>query len=646
MKSRLRRMEMLMGLVACLSFLLIAGNWLYVALPLTLAILASWWVPQRYSSTPRQQRALFSAIGLPFLVLGIFRFIEGGVVGFQSIAILGAVYVLLGAVLELYREAEQARPAVFHAGIATVMLVGGLTRANPYYIYGILLYSAGLVGLLRSPVSGMIGGPKNSTKSVVPKAPLLIGFVLAVALSNFYFTLVPKATRALYDSYAATLMGELQGQNQLFGASSDLSTIQNLRGSDEISARVFGDPTYLRGQVLVSYGNGRWSGVTARAERDLIKPKQGRFDLTSSPSDGATKTWRIEPVKIVAGPLPVPAGAVEVVASLDELELDPFDGLVADNEHPYQILATGRPGVGVSQRKPQRAQPEWNERYLQLPEDLREPLKSHALRILGQRTAPINAKEVASQLESYLGQNGRYDPGAEHPRRNPILHFLDGDMAGHCEYFATSMTLLLRSLEIPARYVVGYNAAERNPWGDYLIVRDRDAHAWVEVYLDGEWLVFDPTPAGEREQSHPDGWKTPTLAAIWDYIGLKSSGFWRWISGADGSSLGGRLLGVFALLGVVLLGLLAFRFRATVAGWFRPVEPLAPLEALGQKAYTKLAKRGLSRAPEETPLELAVRARSELGDKAARWLESYAKLRFGDSNASLIDSLARELEEV
>jgi len=81
---------------------------------------------------------------------------------------------------------------------------------------------------------------------------------------------------------------------------------------------------------------------------------------------------------------------------------------------------------------------------------------------------------------------------------DPLLAFLEDDREGHCEYFATAMVVMLRTRGIPARIVNGFQGGEWNPVGSYWLVRQRDAHSWVEVWFgEGGWVVFDPTPLGE-----------------------------------------------------------------------------------------------------------------------------------------------------
>lgn len=105
--------------------------------------------------------------------------------------------------------------------------------------------------------------------------------------------------------------------------------------------------------------------------------------------------------------------------------------------------------------------------------------------------------EKASALERFLRENYRYTledlPVADD---DPLAAFLFEVKQGNCEYFASAMAIMLRSLGIPARVVNGYLGAEWNPYGEYYVVRQSNAHTWVEAYLAGRgWVRFDPTPS-------------------------------------------------------------------------------------------------------------------------------------------------------
>ncbi len=100
-------------------------------------------------------------------------------------------------------------------------------------------------------------------------------------------------------------------------------------------------------------------------------------------------------------------------------------------------------------------------------------------------------------VESYFHREFEYSLDFRPSRKcDPVEEFLLDKKAAHCEYFATAMVILLRYANIPARYVTGYLVHEYNRQTSYYIVRDRDAHAWVEAFIDGHWVTFDPTPSG------------------------------------------------------------------------------------------------------------------------------------------------------
>ena len=85
---------------------------------------------------------------------------------------------------------------------------------------------------------------------------------------------------------------------------------------------------------------------------------------------------------------------------------------------------------------------------------------------------------------------------------DPLAYFLFTRKKGHCEYFASSMTVMLRSLGIPARLATGFQSGIYNPLTDFWVVRASDAHTWVEAWIPGYgWTTFDPTPPDPNPQA-------------------------------------------------------------------------------------------------------------------------------------------------
>jgi len=108
-----------------------------------------------------------------------------------------------------------------------------------------------------------------------------------------------------------------------------------------------------------------------------------------------------------------------------------------------------------------------------------------------------DAAEKATGIRDYLINNFKYSLETEEPDdgSSVIEHFLFNSRKGYCEHFATAMTLMLRSAGIPARLVTGYAGSRKNEYGNYYIIRQSNAHSWVEAFIKDRWKRFDPTPA-------------------------------------------------------------------------------------------------------------------------------------------------------
>jgi transglutaminase-like putative cysteine protease len=135
------------------------------------------------------------------------------------------------------------------------------------------------------------------------------------------------------------------------------------------------------------------------------------------------------------------------------------------------------------------------QKYQQLPSTLPQRVRDLAHRVAGEQTTPYDKAEV---IESFLRTTYRYAPTvrAPPPGRDPVDFFLFDLKEDFCEYFASAMVVMLRELGVPARMVEGYTAGTLDPTTGKFVVKELDAHAWVEVYfpLYG-WIEFEPTPS-------------------------------------------------------------------------------------------------------------------------------------------------------
>jgi hypothetical protein len=132
-------------------------------------------------------------------------------------------------------------------------------------------------------------------------------------------------------------------------------------------------------------------------------------------------------------------------------------------------------------------------RYLQLP-DLSPSISRLAQEVTQTQSSPV---EKALAIEYFLRENYGYSLANQSASADdPLYDFLFETKVGHCEYFATAQAILMRSVGIPARVVNGFHLGELNQFNDYFIVRQSDAHSWVEGYFPGlGWVEFDSTPA-------------------------------------------------------------------------------------------------------------------------------------------------------
>lgn len=131
--------------------------------------------------------------------------------------------------------------------------------------------------------------------------------------------------------------------------------------------------------------------------------------------------------------------------------------------------------------------------FLQIPTSLDPRIRSLAADITKDAMTPYD--EVVA-IKDYLENEYTYSLDLGIPfKDDPLAHFLFTSKSGHCEYFATAMTIMTRSIGIPARLVKGFQKGEWNHDGRYYEVRQRDAHAWVEVFfLNHGWVEFDASP--------------------------------------------------------------------------------------------------------------------------------------------------------
>jgi protein-glutamine gamma-glutamyltransferase len=330
--------------------------------------------------------------------------------------------------------------------------------------------------------------------------------------------------------------------------------------------------------------------------------------------------------------------------------------------------------------------PQITSAYLRLP-----PLDPRVSGLAGQITSSAtNDFDKAAAIENHLRTHFAYT--LQLPRgkvKDPIANFLFERKQGHCEYFASSMAVMLRTLGIPSRVVNGFRSDEFNDITGNYVVRAKDAHSWVEAYFPGYgWQTFDPTPGGSS--GTPQGWERLSL-----YVDAMAS-FWRdWIVSYDTTHqyvLGHAAIsntrnlwenarewardkyvamlqwvrhsqdrvenaparwgitGAAVVLILLLLGNVGRIARWTHEIWLRKHPEKYPEQAAAmwyERMARAVARRGVQKTAAQTPQEFVGKIEdNRLRQPVSRFTHAYESARFGNSadDAQRLPELYEEVE--
>lgn len=358
--------------------------------------------------------------------------------------------------------------------------------------------------------------------------------------------------------------------------------------------------------------------------------------------------------------------------TIRRLKRDSSGGLYAQGQADERLrytVATRRRAWGDAALRRDHTEPDPRH-----PErDLQLPALSPAVGALARRiTAGLETDaERLRALEQYLMREGHYTnvppPVDESASRSPVEAFVLGELAGHCEYFASAMVLLARSLGMPTHLVNGFAGGRQNEIGGFLEISRSDAHAWVEArYARAGWVRYDPTPADLRARpavALSVGERARQLASaieLWwfqrvvgfdrsDQIHALKTAWLAWRQARAGSeraepaaasSATARWRDALATGAPWLAGGLAVTLL--VLWRRRRRDPRQGLPAAYARALRLLARRGLVRAPADTARGFAERVRESQPEPVAQAFgqltEGYLAERFGGRPARHADA--------
>jgi transglutaminase-like putative cysteine protease len=575
--------------------------------------------------------------------------------------------------------AETNRDYIYTASVAFLELIGAaMLSFQASFFAWLALY---ILFAIAAFTSAEIRRGFERSELIVQPAKARVGWRLAVVtvaatfgiliITGALFLLVPRTARA-----AAMLFPNAP---HLTG----YSNVVDLGGFGEISkdsrpvmhvlsyARELPRAIKWRGTALSLFDGKRWSEPPLAVSE--VPTSHGTAEvagrLQRSRRDGRRLLYRVDVNSSDTGTLFI-AGTPEYINfTAPRLIRTPEDSWrvlpVTGEELRYEVSSHWGPSLPNSLTLVERS------RYLQLP-----PLDS---RIADQAKAWVGDAESPADQARRIQQRLRMDfqyslEGNAKPVRDPLAHFLFDTRRGYCEYFASAMAVMLRSLGTPTRVATGFQSGYFNEVSGLTVIRASDAHAWVEAWIEGQgWVTFDPTPAAApratgitaRLNMYLDAadslWQQWVMAYDLGHqaaLAVKFEGTLRTLSQAKLSSswkatppanLKAIVAWSFALVLLVLaLPTLVRLFRRNFA--LRRIAARAASSHDASVLYglllDVLARRGHQKPLAFTPLEFAQTLPLVQREPVARFTELYYSLRFGGdaSAATRMTDILRAIE--
>src|SRR6266446_6433933 len=441
--------------------------------------------------------------------------------------LLGAVHFLIFVTLVRFYSASSDRDALFLTmlSFAGILAAAVLTVDTTFLIlfFAFLLFGvATFAGMeLRRGAAGAVSPALQAQSESDRRLTRALSLAtLSVAAGSI---LLGSALFFFFPRFSAGYLGRAGFSSSLMSGFTDnveLGEIGEIKKNSAVVMRVqTGKPIGYdrlrwRGIALTTFDGRRWTSSDHKPQE--LKPGGDGWIYTTdsklkadSGEPGMFYTVYLEPLATDAIFVPgkvtrlrgnfTGEGGNSFAAVRRTSILRDFTGTFLNPFHNYTAVRY----AGISSLPPLNAaklraastdySPDITETYLQLP-TLDPRIPELAKQITKNARTPF---DKALTIESYLRDRFKYTLNlAGKPGDDPLAHFLFETRAGHCEYFASAMTIMLRTLGIPSREVNGFLPGEYNDLGGDYIVRASDAHSWVEVYFPGNgWQTFDPTPA-------------------------------------------------------------------------------------------------------------------------------------------------------
>ncbi len=600
---------------------------------------------------PLPRRALRLALTLAFTAAVYLRY--GTVFGRDA-----GIALLVGMLALKLLELRTLRDAALSVFILFFLTMGSFLFSQSFWLAGYLVLAV-LLGIATLVRMSFPDGPSDRQAIRLSVDLLLKALPLALLLFVFF----PRIEGTLWalptDAHAARA-----------GMSDSMSpgSINELVQSDAVAFRVSfrgvrppAQQLYWRGLVLWDTNGQSWTRgrVATVGARGLVRGKAPvRYSITLEPTN---EPWLVA----LDWPARAPPGAL--VSAGDVLSYaQPVSQRVR-----YSVTSVLRPRAAALSAFARA-------RALALPHSTSARVITLAQHWRAQATD--DTAIVNDALDFFRRNDFVYTLTPPLLGADPVDEFLFDTRSGFCEHYAAAFVTLMRAAGIPSRVVIGYQGGEYNPAGDYLIVRQSDAHAWAEVWLAGRgWVRVDPTAAvaPERIQYGEDallrlfksgtplyrltpgmlrralalGWmqrlrRNASLA--WDTV---NNTWYEWVLDYDKARQARVLkhLGVshwaLAVLALAVMGAGAL-FLLVYALALKPRPDLDEAQRAYRRFCRKLARVGLRRAPWEGPVAFAQRAglaRPDLHAAIEGITRAYVQIRYGSAGSAALKDLWRQV---
>lgn len=246
--------------------------------------------------------------------------------------------------------------------------------------------------------------------------------------------------------------------------------------------------SYLKMRVFDHFDGQRWSH--SRRVLDKKKLERGTLKLRTDLQPNFIQI--IDIAQNLPAWIPSAPQVVELTLPASVIALDAWQQPLLPGPLRADTRYTVASHIAFVDERLQGSGPPPRDEDLQVPRGQDPRIAALAQRVTAGANNPLHK---ASLLEHHLrtAYDYSYRSIFDSQGVTPLSRFLFDERAGHCEYFASAMAIMLRSLNIPARLVTGFSATQKNPLTGYYEIRALDGHAWVEAWIDGRWLTFEPT---------------------------------------------------------------------------------------------------------------------------------------------------------